>query len=159
MYSEILNLAAGPRLLFVTTFRLQRDRTEDNSVKTKQKTPPKKQKTTCPFSWTCTMGLWEGWGFINYTWVSRKRTPCNYRIHLLLASAIQFRATGTPSIKRTFPEEENLVKSGCQLEKTNHGIAQQNDFLLLFSFLSTEQSIKERGRQMFSNQLKIDNLL
>lgn len=101
--------------------------------------------------------IW-GMGFINSTWVSRENSP-SYRIHLLLACAIQFRATGTPSIKRSFPEEENLVKAGCQLEKTNHGIEQQNDFILLYSFLSTEQAIKEKGRQVFSNRLKISNML
>lgn len=43
MYSEILNLAAGPRLLFVTKFRLRRGRIGDNSVKTKQKEKKKKK--------------------------------------------------------------------------------------------------------------------
>lgn len=151
MYCDI-KLRSGPRLLFVTKFSTRRDRTRNNSVKTKQ-------KKVCPFSWTCALGLCEMWGFINYTWVSRRKTLSNDRIHLLLASAIQFRATGTPSIKRTFPGEENLVKAGCQLEKTNHGIEQQNDFILLFSSSSTEQAIKEKGRQIFCNLLKIGNLL
>lgn len=104
------------------------------------------------------MGLYEVW-ILSIPPELAGKTLSSYRIHLLLACAIQFRATGTPSIKRSFPEEENLVKAGCQLEKTNHGIEQQNDFILLYSFLSTEQTIKEKGRQVFSNQLKISNML
>ena len=100
-----------------------------------------------------------GYGVLSITPELAGERLSNDRIHLLLASAIQFRATGTPSIKRTFPEEENLVKAGCQLEKTNHGLEQQNDFILLFFFSSTEQAIKEKGQQMFCNLLKIDNLL
>lgn len=36
MYSEILNLAASPRLLFVIKFRFRRERTGDKFVKAKQ---------------------------------------------------------------------------------------------------------------------------
>lgn len=77
--------------------------------------------------------------------LAAKRTLSDCRILLLLASAVLFRATGTPSIKRTFPEEENLVKSGCQLEKTNHGIEQQNDFILLSSSLLLSRPLRRKA--------------
>jgi hypothetical protein len=54
---------------------------------------------------------------------------------------VQFRATGTLSIKRAFPEEENLVKAGCQPEKTNHGI-EQHDFSLLSSSLLLSRPLR-----------------
>lgn len=109
---EILNLTAGPRLLFVTKYRLRRDRTRNSSVKRK-KEKQTNNRLVLPFGRAL-------WGYVRYGVLSitselAGKRLSDDRIHLLLASALRFRATGTPSIKRTSPEEENLVKAGCQL--------------------------------------------